>query len=192
MTAAASSVPLDRVNTRAIDRTGGTVLHTSRTNPSLDGPQRPAGAPRSRRGSPRWRPMTAATTSRRWCSRTSSGSRSTPWSSSAATTRSATRRGWAREGVSAGRHPEDDGQRRPRHRVLHRLLDRRHPGQGAHQPPAHHARQPRAHRRLPHLRPKCRLHGLVRRLRHQRALRHPRGAVRPRRARPSSWPTTGA
>jgi len=25
--------PLDRVNTRAIDRTGGTVLHTSRTNP---------------------------------------------------------------------------------------------------------------------------------------------------------------
>jgi 6-phosphofructokinase 1 len=26
--------PLDRVATRAIDRTGGTVLHTSRTNPS--------------------------------------------------------------------------------------------------------------------------------------------------------------
>ena len=26
--------PLDRVNTRAIDRTGGTALHTSRTNPS--------------------------------------------------------------------------------------------------------------------------------------------------------------
>jgi ATP-dependent phosphofructokinase / diphosphate-dependent phosphofructokinase len=26
--------PLDRVNTRAIERTGGTVLHTSRTNPS--------------------------------------------------------------------------------------------------------------------------------------------------------------
>jgi ATP-dependent phosphofructokinase / diphosphate-dependent phosphofructokinase len=26
--------PLDRTNTRAIDRTGGTVLHTSRTNPS--------------------------------------------------------------------------------------------------------------------------------------------------------------
>ena len=25
--------PLDRVNTRAIDRTGGTILHTSRTNP---------------------------------------------------------------------------------------------------------------------------------------------------------------
>ncbi len=27
-------VPLDRLNTRSIDRTGGTVLHTSRTNPS--------------------------------------------------------------------------------------------------------------------------------------------------------------
>ena len=27
-------VPLDRQNTRIIDRTGGTVLHTSRTNPS--------------------------------------------------------------------------------------------------------------------------------------------------------------
>jgi 6-phosphofructokinase 1 len=25
--------PLDRINTRAIDRTGGTILHTSRTNP---------------------------------------------------------------------------------------------------------------------------------------------------------------
>src|SRR5215210_6623408 len=25
--------PLDRTNTRTIDRTGGTVLHTSRTNP---------------------------------------------------------------------------------------------------------------------------------------------------------------
>ena len=30
--------PLDRVSTRAIDRTGGTVLHTSRTNPSSMGP----------------------------------------------------------------------------------------------------------------------------------------------------------
>jgi ATP-dependent phosphofructokinase / diphosphate-dependent phosphofructokinase len=30
--------PLNRANTRAIDRTGGTVLHTSRTNPSHMGP----------------------------------------------------------------------------------------------------------------------------------------------------------
>src|ERR1700704_6742732 len=27
-------VPLDRANTRTIDRTGGTMLHTSRTNPA--------------------------------------------------------------------------------------------------------------------------------------------------------------
>ena len=26
--------PLDRTNTRTIDRTGGTILHTSRTNPT--------------------------------------------------------------------------------------------------------------------------------------------------------------
>jgi 6-phosphofructokinase len=33
-------VPLDRVNTRTIDRTGGTVLHTSRTNPRKMGADR--------------------------------------------------------------------------------------------------------------------------------------------------------
>lgn len=33
-------VPLDRVNTRTIDRTGGTVLHTSRTNPRKMGAER--------------------------------------------------------------------------------------------------------------------------------------------------------
>src|SRR5687768_18507575 len=32
--------PLDRGNTRAIDRTGGTVLHTSRTNPRKMGTAR--------------------------------------------------------------------------------------------------------------------------------------------------------
>ena len=40
--------PLDRINTRTIDRTGGTVLHTSRTNPRkmrAGGPARP-GCPR--------------------------------------------------------------------------------------------------------------------------------------------------
>ncbi len=33
-------VPLDRLNTRTIDRVGGTVLHTSRTNPSRMRPER--------------------------------------------------------------------------------------------------------------------------------------------------------
>ena len=52
----------------------------------------------------------------------------------------------------AGRDPQDDGQRRPGHRVLHRLLDGHHAGQGAHQPAADDARLPRADRRLPDLR----------------------------------------
>src|SRR4026208_662817 len=42
--------PLDRINTRTIDRTGGTVLHTSRTNPrkmrtAAPPPWLPEGAP---------------------------------------------------------------------------------------------------------------------------------------------------
>ena len=95
-------------------------------------------------------------------------------------------------GLPGDRHPQDDGQRRPRHRVLHRLLDRGDARQGAHQPPAHDAGQPRAHRRLPHLRPQRRLHRLVRRLRHERQLRHPRAAVRPRRAGRPCSPRIGA
>ena len=78
--------------------------------------------------------------------------------------------------------PQDDGQRRPGHRVLHRLLDRDHPGQGGDQPPADDARQPRADRRLPDLRARRRVLGAVHGLRDVGALRHPRGAVRPRRA----------
>jgi ATP-dependent phosphofructokinase / diphosphate-dependent phosphofructokinase len=33
-------LPLDRINTRTIDRTGGTILHTSRTNPARVSPER--------------------------------------------------------------------------------------------------------------------------------------------------------
>jgi 6-phosphofructokinase 1 len=41
--------PLDRVNTRTIDRTGGTMLHTSRTNPSkMKGNRLPAHLPAER------------------------------------------------------------------------------------------------------------------------------------------------
>src|SRR5450759_52222 len=32
-------MPLNRQNTRAIDRTGGTVLHTSRVNPAISKPE---------------------------------------------------------------------------------------------------------------------------------------------------------
>ena len=55
-------------------------------------------------------------------------------------------------GVAAHGHPQDDGQRRPGDRVLHRVLDGDHPGQGGDQPPAHDARLARADRRLPDLR----------------------------------------
>ena len=43
--------PLDRENTRTIDRTGGTMLHTSRTNPAQDDARPTAGhiAPTRRR-----------------------------------------------------------------------------------------------------------------------------------------------
>src|SRR5437763_2653473 len=40
-------VPLTRANTRAIDRTGGTVLHTSRINPAIS---RPGDVPEHLRG----------------------------------------------------------------------------------------------------------------------------------------------
>ena len=43
----------------------------------------------------------------------------------------------ARRGRSRDRDPEDDGQRRPRHRLLHRLLDRHHPRRAVHPQPAH-------------------------------------------------------
>ena len=81
---------------------------------------------------------------------------STTWCRSAATTRSASR-GSSPTQACRSSHPQDHGQRRPGHRVLHRLLDGHHPRQGADQPPAHDARHPRAHRRVPDLRPRRRL-----------------------------------
>ena len=43
----------------------------------------------------------------------------------------------ARRGRAGDRDPEDDGQRRPRHRLLHRLLDRRHARRPVHPQPPH-------------------------------------------------------
>ena len=56
----------------------------------------------------------------------------------------------------------------------------RHAGEGADQPPAHVAGLARADRRVPHLRPREWLHGAVRGVRHLGPLRDPRGALRPR------------
>ncbi|MCK7516296.1 MAG: hypothetical protein MZV64_00475 [Ignavibacteriales bacterium] len=48
------------------------------------------------------------------------------------------------EGLQGGRHPQDDGQRRAGHRLLHRLQHLRHPHHPADQQPAHHRRLARA------------------------------------------------
>ena len=147
--------PLDRINTRTIDRTGGTILHTSRTNPRK---MRTAALPA-------WLP--AADAGRYEVADgvhdltplvldhlaalgidvlvTIGGDDTLSYSQVLADA-----------GVRADGHPQDDGQRRPGHGVLHRLLDRHHPGQGGDQPPADDARLARADRRVPDLRSRCR------------------------------------
>ena len=181
--------PLDRINTRTIDRTGGTILHTSRTNPRK---MRTAALPpwlpddrvrevRGRRRRPRPDPARARPPrrARRRCARHDRRRR-----------HAVVLAGPGRRRRRAGGHPQDDGQRRPRDRVLHRLLDGHHPGQGGDQSPADHARLARADRRVPHLRTRRRLLGAVHGVRHVRPLRHPRGALRPRRAGHACWPRT--
>ena len=182
--------PLDRANTRTIDRTGGTILHTSRTNPRRDARRRAC-----RRGSPSAARRRCATGDdtfdltplvleqhRRARARLPGHDRRRRHAELRARAR---RRGRAVIG-----DPEDDGQRRPGHRVLHRLLVGDHPRQGADQPPADDARLARADRRLPDLRPRRRVLGAVHGLCHVRPLRDPGGAVRPRPAgrRPGRGP----
>ena len=184
--------PLDRRNTRTIDRTGGTMLHTSRTNP----------ARMKRESLPPWlddrpRPSGYRTDEDRYDltpivlehlealgidALVPIGGDDTLSFARVLVDR----------GRAARRDPQDDGQRRPGHRVLHRLLVGDHAGEGADRPAADDARQPRADRRLPDLRARRRVLGAVRGVRDVRALRHPRGAVRPRRARRRSSPTTTA
>ena len=118
--------PLDRINTRTIERTGGTILHTSRTNP------------RKMRGSglPPW--MDETERARYAVSDdlydltprvldnlrdldvdvlvTIGGDDTLSYSQVL-----------VNEGVALMAIPQDDGQRRPGHRVLHRLLDSRSP-----------------------------------------------------------------
>ena len=119
--------PLDRINTRTIDRTGGTILHTSRTNPRKMRGARAAGlAARGGRGSlsrstRRLRPDAArARQPRRARDRRAGHDRRRRHPVVLA--------GPGRRRRAAHGHPQDDGQRRPGHRVLHRLLDRDHPG----------------------------------------------------------------
>ena len=80
------------------------------------------------------------------------------------------------------RHPQDHGQRRAGHRVLRRVLHRHHPGHRRDRAAAHHHRLPRAHRHLPGLRARRRLHRPLHRPHHLQPLRHPRVPGRPREA----------
>ena len=85
------------------------------------------------------------------------------------------------------RDPQDHGQRRARDRVLHRLLDRDHAGQGRDPAPADDPGLPRANRRLPDLRPQRGIHGPLHGVRDIGSLRDPGVPLRPpaprRRAR---------
>ena len=85
-------------------------------------------------------------------------------------------------GAAARRDPQDDGQRRQRDRVLHRLLVGDHPGQGGPQPAAHDARLARADRRVPDLRARRRVHRAVHGVRDLEPVRDPRVPVRHRGA----------
>ena len=176
-----TSAPLDRINTRTIDRTGGTWLHTSRTNPRK--------MPRSKL--PPWLSEPDA-------ERYASGddlfdltpARDGPHRGARARLprrdrrrrHAELRRGPLRERGGGHRDPQDHGQRRPGHRVLHRLLVGDHPGQGDDQPAADDARVARADRRIPDLRPGRRVLGPVHGLCHLGPVPHPGGAVRPRAA----------
>ena len=170
--------PLDRANTRAIDRTGGTILHTSRTNPRkmsearlppfLDKAERTRLAagdgvydltPLVLRNIKALEPGLSRHDRRRRHALVLGGAR--------------------RGGCTSHRRAEDDGQRRSGHRVLHRLLHGDHARERAHRSAAHHARIARAHRRVPHLRTRRRLQRTACRLRDVGALPHPRIAVRP-------------
>ena len=175
--------PLDRRNTRTIDRTGGTMLHTSRTNPARMKPGVAACLALARAGAERYRtddgrydltPVVLEHLEALGHRRTRADRRRR---------HAVVRADPRRQGRAARRDPQDDGQRRARHGVLHRLLVGDHAGEGAHRPPADDARQPRADRRVPDLRARRGLLRAVRGLRDVGPLPDPRGAIRPRRPR---------
>ncbi len=117
-------VPLDRLKTRTIDRTGGTWLHSSRTNP-LKMKKVPAFL--SGTGFPAAQNTKAGVTStvydmtgqvmknlEKLATRLSGRDRRRRHAQLRRASRPAGRQGH--------RRPQDDGQRRAQHRVLHRIL----------------------------------------------------------------------
>ena len=141
-------VALDAAAVRTIDRSGGTVLHTSRTNPGrvrchvgprLPGRTRPCGEP----------PFDFTPHALRVLDSQGIGVRHRHRRRRHPLLRPAP----ARRGRQGDRHPQDHGQRRPRHRLLHRVLHRGHPQRAVRPQPAHRRRLPRAHRRRGVVRP---------------------------------------
>ena len=149
-------LPLNRENTRTIDRTGGTFLHSSRTNPSK---------------MKKLPPVLEGQEFRKLES-TKKGVTSTVFDITTAVLKNIeTLRldyliaiggddtlSYAARARQAGhegdRHSQDDGQRCAQHRVLHRLLDRHHARHGRDRAAADHGRLARAHRDFPRLRPR--------------------------------------
>ncbi len=84
-----------------------------------------------------------------------------------------------RRGFPRRRHPQDDGQRRPRHRLLHGLRHLREPHHRDGPPGHQFGRLARAHRRARGLRPLRRFHGAAADLRRRGGpLPDPGGRVR--------------
>ena len=185
--------PLDRINTRTIDRTGGTILHTSRTNPRK---MRADGLPPWMDDGRRGRATRPATglydltplvldnierlgldypghDRRRRHAVVLAGPRRRTACRSSRSPRRWTTTSRAPSTASASRR-RSRGPRRPS------------TGSGRRSAVA------RADRRVPDLRPRRRVLGAVHGVRDVGALRHPRGAVRPRRAGRRSWPRTSA
>ena len=142
---------LNKAVVRKIDRSGGTFLHTSRTRPSHVKPEDVPGFLKEQftHARPPDRPARpdAAHPARHAASEDRRPDRDRR-------RRHVELRGPpAPGGLPRRRHPEDDGQRRLRHGLLHRLQHRGHPQRGLDHRPAHPRRLARAHRRRRAVRP---------------------------------------
>ena len=169
-------LPLNRENTRTIDRTGGTYLHSSRTNPAkmkaLPPVVKGVEFPKSEVTKKGVTSVVYDMTSRVLKNVETLG---TGLPDRDRRRRHAKlRRTPGLGGFQGNRHPEDHGQRRAQHRVLHRIFDGDHARHGSHRAAAHYGGLARAHRHLPHLRTRRRLHRTVHGLRDFDAMLHPR------------------
>ena len=170
--------PLTPSVVRTIDRTGGTFLHTSRTNPSR---VRPGEVPAHLAGRASGEGPFDFTDHALRVVESLAHRRADP---DRRRRHPLVRAADARRGRPGDRDPEDHGQRRPRDRLLHRLLDRRHAGRPVHPQPADVDGLARADRRRRAVRPLQRRDLADHRVpRGRRPRGHLRGAVRRRQAR---------